>query len=293
MILAMVEQIALYVPLICGAYLSLSLMKVPNLSIESAYVFGAITAAKLIQLNFSISPLILVIAMFLSALGGALVGMVAALFSQKAHFSHLLAAIITIGLFHGIMQWIIGGTHITLLSHQNPLRLIELVPGYPELPMVALIVFLLALIFYLFIRSPLGIACAIYGDNQLFLSNYRINQSYIVISGLTISNALAGISGYLVAQSNGFVDTTMGVGLPLMCITALILGKIFFNTDKPIQPFCTLCGIVTYFVVQTLLLKIGFDLRYFTFIQAVIVALLLIISGHFFGRSTYQDLLGI
>lgn len=293
MIVPIIEQIALYIPLICGAYLSLSLMKIPNLSIESAYVFGAIMAAQLLQLNFTTSSFTLVIAILLSALGGALVGMIAALLSQKAHFSQLLAAIITIGFFHGIMQRVIGGTHIALSTFQNPLRLIELVSGYPELAIIVLIALVTILFFYVFLQSPLGISCAIYGDNPLFLSNYRINQSYIVVSGLGISNALAGISGYLVAQSNGFVDTTMGLGLPLVCITALILGKTFFPTQKPIQPFSAVCGIVAYFVIQIVLLKVGFDLRYFTSVQAIIVLLLLIVLNNLFGRSTNQNLLGM
>lgn len=36
------EQTLIYLPLVLGAYCSISLVKVPDLSIEAAYVFGAI-----------------------------------------------------------------------------------------------------------------------------------------------------------------------------------------------------------------------------------------------------------
>ncbi len=45
MFLVVLEQSLLHIPLVIGAYVSLSLLKVPDLSIESAYVVGAIVGA--------------------------------------------------------------------------------------------------------------------------------------------------------------------------------------------------------------------------------------------------------
>ncbi len=290
---AVVEQLLLYTPLILGAYLSLSLMRVPSLSIESAYVFGAVMASEVLLFDSSKDPLVLFVALCASAFGGALVGLVAGLLSQKAQFSHILSAIVTIGLFHGISQFLIGGTHITLSSQNNPLRLLEFFPQYPELPVVFIIAVIIAVFFNLFLKTELGLSCAIYGDNPLFLQNYRIDQSYVVMFGLACSNALAGISGYLVAQSNGFADTTMGVGLPLLCLSSLIIGKSICLPRKPIQMMIPLLGVVGYFTVQALLLKAGFDLRYFTAVQATMVAALLLFSSKVLKRSSYQDVLGV
>ena len=47
-LIIIIEQVFLYVPLVCGAYISIALMKVPDLSIEAAYVFGAIVGSKVI-----------------------------------------------------------------------------------------------------------------------------------------------------------------------------------------------------------------------------------------------------
>ena len=40
-LLVTLEQTLLYVPLVVGGYISISLMKVPDLSLESAFIFGA------------------------------------------------------------------------------------------------------------------------------------------------------------------------------------------------------------------------------------------------------------
>lgn len=290
---AIIEQIALYIPLLLGAYLSINLMKIPNLSIEVAYVFGAVVASQVLILEGNPQIVTLLLALLMSGCAGAIVGFIASMFAQYAQFSHILAAIITMGLFHGISQWVIGGSHVTISHLSNPLRIFEWIPEYPEFPIVVVVAVLCCIMFYFFMKTELGISCALYGDNNLFLKNYRMNQSYVVIAGMAIANGLAGMTGYMVAQSNGFADTTMGAGLPLLCLSSLIIGKSMYRGTQPMQMCIPLCGLVGYFVIQTVLLKVGFDLRYFMTVQAIIVAMLLIVSSRFFGRSSQQNLLGI
>lgn len=291
--LAIVEQIGLYIPLVLGAYLSISLMKIPNLSIETAYVFGAIMASQVLMFEGNCGVVMLMLALILAACGGAIVGIVAATLNVSAKFSHILSAIITMGLFHGIAQWVMGGAHMTISHVYNPLRLLDRVPEFPELPVIMMIVIFVCFLFYVLLKTELGIACALYGDNIAFLKNYRMNQSYVVVAGMAISGALAGISGYMVAQSNGFADSTMGVGLPLLCLSSLIIGKSLYQSGRPIQMSAALIGIIGYFVMQTILLKVGFDLKYFTSVQAVLVATLLMLSSRLLKRHDQQNLLGI
>ena len=97
----------------------------------------------------------------------------------------------------------------------------------------------------------------------------------------------------MIAQSNGFVDTTMGVGMPLLCISSLIIGKSLYRSEKTLQIFVPLLGVVGYFIIQTILLKLGFDLRYFTTIQAMIVAVLLLLVARFRTGASYQEMFGI
>ena len=82
-------------------------------------------------------------------------------------------------------------------------------------------------------RTQIGYSYAVYGNNPQFFRNYGISTSFVFITGIMIANALAGLSGYLFAQSNSFIELNMGLGKALLCITALILGKSLVRTKKP------------------------------------------------------------
>ena len=290
---AIIEQIALYIPLILGSYLTINLMKIPNLSIETAYVFGAIIASLALNFQGCSAIELLLTVLTLSTCAGAIVGIIAASFTELAKFSPILSAIITMGLFHGISLWILGTSHSTIAHLYNPLKIVPSIPSFPELVMIILIACFVILLFFLFLKTELGISCAIYGDNNQFLKNYRMNQSYVITVGLAIGNGLAGLSGYLVAQNNGFVDTMMGVGLPLVCLSSLIIGKAIMYTNKPIQILSPILGLIGYFIIQKLLLLAGFNLRYFTCLQAIIVAITLILFNRYISVNSEKNMLGI
>src|SRR5689334_7688247 len=101
MIFSILEQALIALPLVIGAYFTLSLLKLPDFSIESAYLFGAVAGFLAQDLPL---PLVL-----LSALGGGMiVGTIVSFLNQILHIPFLLAAIVTNGLFHGLTQYLLG-----------------------------------------------------------------------------------------------------------------------------------------------------------------------------------------
>ncbi|HLW72637.1 MAG TPA: hypothetical protein VKR54_01170 [Candidatus Babeliales bacterium] len=272
-ILIIAEQALLHFPLIVGTYISVSLMKVPDLSVESAYVFGALIACKIIpalqNLPIAISLFIVICA---SLLGGACVGMTSTLLSQKARIPHLLSSIITIGIFHGISQ-LVAGVYISLSGCKNLLAL-DMIPLHPDLPILIILFGIGSLAAFYFFKTEFGYSLAVFGNNPHFFAHYGISSAYIFITGIMLANALAGLSGYLFAQSNGFADINMGFGKLLLCITSLILGKVVYR--KTLSIITPIAGMFSYFTLQQLLLKVGFDLRYFTMVQALVIVAILI-----------------
>jgi len=270
------EQVLLHLPLVLGAYISIALMKVPDLSIESAYVFGAVLSAKtMILLQGTSLGIQFTFTLLAGLLGGGIVGAVSSSLTRQAGFPHLLSSIVTFGLFHGIIQ-AIASSYISLSSYTNQLAVLPYIATYPELPCLIILGILLLTGSFYFCKTQLGYAYAVYGNNASFFSHYGIATSYIFMSGIILSNALAGFSGFLFAQSNGFAELNMGLGKALLCITALILGKAAVRKDKPLNLAMPVLGIVVYFIIQQLLLKIGFNLKYFTMLQAGIVLIILI-----------------
>ncbi len=278
---SLIEQSLLYVPLVVGAYIDIGLMKVPDLALSSAFTFGAISAAKVLPLCSHLpQPLALCIIIGTSLVGGMIVGLISSTLTQQAGFSHLLSSIITEGLFHGINQMTLGSSNCSLSFYKNPLAL-GLFTSHPELPLLFLIASILIVVIYALLKTPLGYAFGIYGSNPQFFKHHPISLPFVFSSGIMISNGLAGISGYCFAQSNGFVDITMGVGIPLFAITALLLGK----TLRNIHPLMAASiGLVIYFLLQQVLLRIGFNLNYFTLVQSFLILLVLLI--HRRGNKT-------
>jgi putative tryptophan/tyrosine transport system permease protein len=288
-ILIIAEQTLMHFPLILGAYISVSLMKLPDLSIESGYVFGALIATKMLPYAITLpDPFSLIFVLCISMLSGALVGMISGVLTHKARIPYLLASIITVGIFHGIGQ-LCAGVYVSVSGYTNILagNYLQL---HPELPSLALISILCTIAAYYFFKTELGYCLAVFGNNPSFFAHYGISTPYIFISGLMIANACAGVSGYLCAQSNGFADISMGFGKLLLCVTALILGKVL--PTKKVSVMVPFTGLFAYFTLQQLLLKVGFDLRYFTMVQALVIVVILIVQ-HRKKENLHSDHLGV
>src|SRR5215510_13224429 len=97
------DQVFLYLPLLLGAYLAFSLMKIPNFSLESAYVSGSIAAALVMPLLQEMPTVFsLMLACFASLIGGAFVGCIVSTLNGVGKIPHLLANVLTVGLCYGI-----------------------------------------------------------------------------------------------------------------------------------------------------------------------------------------------
>jgi putative ABC transport system permease protein len=276
-ILTILEQGAIYLPLVLGAYCAFSLLKIPYLAIESAFVFGALLTSHAIFLKLPIL-VVLLVSLFVAMLAGAMVGLLTFAIKYYAKVSFLLASIISIGFFHGINQFVIRGAHISL-NVDKILSILPSVRAYPHLTTLIIISFFIIMLFYIFIKSQIGLSCAIYGNNSNFFEHYNISTNYVCIIGIIISSSLAGLSGFLSAYNNGFADISMGFGINLLCITALVLGKTFSNRKYSFIIPCI--GILIYLIIQQFLLKINFDSQYFSTVQAVVVFLLLTMTQKF------------
>lgn len=271
MITSIFEQSLIALPLVLGAYVTLSLLKLPDFSIESAYLFGAVAAylARDLPLPYVIIG---------SALGGMLVGFTVSTLNQCLHIPYLLAAIATNGLFHGLAQYLLGGA-------MKSLRVSSSLPEYALTGLVTMAVFSMM---FLVLRGQLGYSFAIYGNNPCFFENHNISSRYIVFSGVAVAHSLAGMSGLLFAQSNGLVDVTMNYGIILLCLTALMIGKLSVRKLTPniLVPFI---GVVAYFMMQQTLLRVGLNLTYFNAFQALCI-IGIYLSGHRKHTFTFDHL---
>ena len=277
--LVILEFVCLYFPLVLGAYCTISLMKIPDLSIESAYVCGSIIGVRILILTNDLPVIISGLCAFsASIVGGLLVGLVSSTLTNKAKFPHLLSSILTSGIFHGANQFLLGTSNVSITSKRNLLGFLNYIRRYPELPSLMIATLILLFLGYYFLRTKLGTSLTVYGNNPKFFDNYGISTRFIFIAGVMISNGLAGLAGFFDAQTSGFVDVNMGAMKALFCINAIILGKTVASSNKPYSIWVPICGSLTYFFITQFLLKIHFNLKYFTMVHSLIVAVILIVK---------------
>jgi len=271
------EFVSLYFPLVLGAYITISLMKIPDLSIEAAYVCGSIMGVRMLFLTNKLPLFPAAILCFAASIfGGILVGLTSSLLTSKAKFPHLLSSILTVGIFHGANQFFLGTSNISITSQRNLIGLLNYIRRYPELPALLLVMLILLLLGGIFLRTKLGTSLAVYGNNPRFFENYGISTQFIFITGVMIGNGLAGLGGFFDAQASGFVDVNIGAMKALFCINSIILGKTLVGGDKPFSVWVPLAGSLTYYTIIQLLLKVNFNLKYFTMVNSIIVAIILV-----------------
>ena len=300
-LLIICESACQYFPLVLGAYITIALMKIPDLSIEIAYMCGAIIGTRMLIFT-NTWPLIICfpVTIIASAIGGMLVGLCASTLTHKAKFPHLLSSIITIGIFHGLNQFFLGTSNVSLTSKRNLMGLLGqmvsqggtgvlgFVRRYPELPQFIIAFLLFAYLGYRFLCTQLGTSLTVYGDNPRLFSHYGISTKYIFFTGILISNGLAGLAGFFDVQASGFIDINMSAMKTLFCINAIIIGKTLVNSKKPYSIWVPIVGSFVYFFIMQFLLKVDFNLKYFTMVQSLLVAGILAYKFQHNRRSGQQ-----
>jgi len=273
MIYSIFEQSLIALPLIFGAYITLSLLKLPDFSLESAYLFGAVFAYLAKDL-----PMPLVI--LSSIAGGMTVGMVVFFLNQTLKIPYLLAAIVTNGLIHGLTLFLLKGS-VNGFSIANSIN---------EFTLLLIVLVIIVTIFFILLASEMGYCFAIYGNNPQFFDNHQISKKIVVLSGVLCGHGLAGLSGFLFSLTSGVVDLTMNFGIIMLCLTSLMIGKLLKKGDHP-NLIVPILGIIGYFLMQQILLKMGLNLKYFNAFQALFVLTILFIGKR---KITYTlDHLGV
>lgn len=275
--LTIIEQSFLFAPLVFGGYITIALMKLPDLSLEAAFLVGAIATGKIIAFYGEITTVAAaLVVIFGTVFAGMIIGTLSFALTRIAQLPHLLSSLIIMGLMHGIGQALLQTSLLPLASHQT---LLTVLPGYPEIVPLGFIFIILTLLLHLFLKTSMGISLKVYGSNPNFFEPYHISTNSVIGFGLLLGNGLAALSGSLIAQAHGFVEITMSTGMALQAITALMLGNVFYKTfikENKASVAISILGISLYFSIQQLLLRLGFDLKYFTMIQALTILIIMI-----------------
>jgi putative ABC transport system permease protein len=258
-----------------GIYISFRILKRPDLTTEGSFPFGAAVASTLIVNG--VHP---IIATFLAFVAGALAGFITGYLMTKANIHGLLAGILVMTGLYSVNLVVMGRSNVSLL---NTTRLTNLISEYIDLPpdfdtiiigILLLILVISLLVFYF--KSDSGQALIATGDNEKMARSMGINTDRMKILGLALANGLIGLSGGLISQYNGYADISMGIGIFVIGLAAIIIVEIFYKDLSLSARFISIpIGAIFYRFIVAFALYIGLPPELLNLVSAVILGIFL------------------
>jgi len=256
------------------------------MTVEGTITLGAAVSARVISLGAS--PWL---GLALSILAGMLAGLITGLLHTKLGIPALLSGILTMIALFSINLRVMTKANISLLRMDTvytPLMSLGLNKTWAVIALGAMCAALVIGLLYWFFGTEVGSAIRATGANPNMVRAQGIHTDTTLILGLMISNALVGISGSLIAQSQNYADLQMGTGSIVIGLASMIIGEVLFGKRNFFLRFLSMVlGAITYRIIIALVLKMGMpsdDLKLFTAITVVFALSLPKIKGLINGR---------
>jgi len=224
------QQGLLYTLAVYGIVISFRMMNFPDLTVDGSFTLGGAILASSLVSGYSIS-----ISLLFACLGGFIAGVATALLNRKLGISKILSGILIMLILYSINLRIMGKANISLL------RITTLFTPFDNSNNSSLIIFLFVITLSLFIGlcyfsiTRLGLFIRATGDNEFMVRSQGVNTDITYIAGIGLSNALIAFSGGMIAQSQGFADVSMGIGLIITALAALIIGESFLSVIQTLK----------------------------------------------------------
>ena len=258
-----------------GIYISMKIFNIPDITTDGSYTLGgAVTGAMLThnQPGYIILPAV----MLAGALAGALTGII----HTKLKINALLAGILVMTALYSVNLTIMGRSNLPLLSVPTLFTAVNLVTDVNQNALLILLAFVavVTLIIGYLLKTDFGIAMRATGNSEPMIRALGVNTDRMKITGLAIANALTALSGYLIAQQQGFADINMGIGSVIIGLGSVIIAETIINwlqiTSVWLSLILVLTGAIIFQFVLAFTLNIGLDANLLKLVTAVFVLII-------------------
>ncbi len=260
-LLSTLQQTLIFLPLALGVYLSYDVLMVTDLTVEGTFVLGAAIFARLTSLGCN-----QIISIIAGLLGGVIIGICVTIMQRVAKINSLIAGILAVFMLYSVNFGVMNRPNISLLNSHIFLQ--HLQDYYPHMLTFFLIGFILLIsaALCIFLHSQTGLYCRAFGNSPHLLKKLGKNPAVYLCIGLSLSNMLAALCGIMTAQIDGYADISMGLGMALTAIGAVVIGKKLISGIFKSDRFSALIGIAgcllgafIYFLIFNILLDIGIN----------------------------------
>ena len=256
-----------------GVYITFRVLDIADLTVDGSFGTGGA-----VLVMCTISGMNIYLAMLLAFLAGCLAGLATGIFHTVFGIPAILAGILTQLALYSINLRILGGKANQTVSARNYKLIVS--RGEINKSLIVGLVFsgVIIAILYWFFGTELGHSIRATGNNQAMARANGINTNINKIIGLVLSNGLVALAGALLSQYQGFADVNMGrgaivIGLAAVIIGEVVLGKIFKNFA--LRLFACVVGGIIYYIVITIVLRLGLNANDLKLFSALVVAMFL------------------
>jgi len=252
---------------VIGVFMSLRVMKKPDLTVEGTFAFGAVIAMTMLYHGAHFMTVLIV-----ASIGGSVAGLATALIHTKLKVDGIISGLLVTMALFSVNLFIMGGSTISapldrfifapvrerlLTFNMQPFN--ALLWSYIIIGAIILIV--VVLILFILYSTSYGLSIRATGDNERMACSIGVDTDSRKIFSLVISNAITGLSGALVAQQQSGANVNSGTGVLIIGLASLVIGEIITPKNA---------GMLT----RLLFIALG-SFIYFTCIALVIVSGLL------------------
>ena len=274
-----VSQGLLWGLMVLGVYITYRLLDIADLTVDGSFALGACTCVIMI-VNFGADPLF---ALVVATISGLIAGMITGILHTIFEIPAILAGILTQISLWSVNLGIMGKSNIPLLKSETVFsRFINFSGVNTNLAnlLIGIFIAILAIIsLYWFFGTEIGSALRATGNNEAMIRALGVNTNFAKVLGLMISNALVGLSGGLVAQSQKYADINMGTGAIVIGLAAIVIGEVLMGKfiNFIFKFSSAVVGSMVYFLIRAVVLQLGLNANYMKALSAILVFIALAI----------------
>lgn len=256
-----------------GVYLTFKILDLADLTVDGSFATGG--AVLVVCMTAGVNVYLAVLFAFLA---GCIAGAVTGVFHTMFGIPPILAGILTQLALYSVNLRILSGKANQPLSVEKYDVMLSLrnVPQAIIVGAIFAIVIIAAL--YWFFGTERGHALRATGCNQSMARANGISTSTNKIIGLVLSNGIVSLAGAMLAQYQGFADINMGRGAIVIGLAAVIIGEVIFGKifkNFALRLLAAVFGGIIYYIVITIVLRLGMNANDLKLFSALVVALFL------------------
>ena len=279
-----------------GVYITYRILDIADLTVDGSLATGGAVCA--VGISLGLNPWL---ALLLAVVAGMLSGLVTGLLHTKCGIPAILSGILTQLALYSLNLRIMGigsnsktlatfalnvNNHDLLLSSRY-IRSIGL-----ENPLILLVLGVAVVIgaLYWFFGTEMGCSLRATGANTNMARAQGINTNFAKVLALVVSNGLVALSGALLAQYQGSATIDMGRGALVIGLAAVIIGEVLFSkcfVNFALKLLAAVIGAIIYYVVITLVLRLGLESTDLKLLTALVVAVFLSVP-YFAGKRAVR-----